>query len=427
MKALVILGAGDGSLPTYVAAHRLGHHVIGVDRHDWEVAVPLADEFLHISTTESEAIVAALGDRSDIAGILAPSSDVALPTLQVLAGRYDTVGLPRHVVRASTDKAYFHRLCAAAGLASYRLAEGDTAGELLAVSGGLRMPLVVKPNDSAGSRGISLCADRAALPGAIEAALSMSPTHTAVLEEQVVGSHHTLEGFRIDGRLAFAAITARTITEPPHLVTRNYRVPSGLPAEIERRILDAACLVCSMLGLRTGPIDLDVIVEPDGTVQLIEIGARVGGSGLTELIRHTYGVDVVEASIDAAVGLPVDLQPLHERRCGTLVIFGSDSDGVLAAVRGEDEVRRMPELAELCLVAGPGHDVSAYRHAAAKLGYAILVADDERALAEALEALRHRLIFDIAEAVDHEREEGGRPCRRREPVRATSYGVCCSR
>src|SRR5262249_61866228 len=94
MKTVVILGAGDGSLPTYEAAHRLGHHVIGIDRHDWEVAVPLADEFVHTSTAEPDAIVAALGDRPDIVGVVAPSSDAALPTLQVLARRDGTPGLP---------------------------------------------------------------------------------------------------------------------------------------------------------------------------------------------------------------------------------------------------------------------------------------------------------------------------------------------
>jgi biotin carboxylase len=288
------------------------------------------------------------------------------------------------------------------------------------------MPLVVKPIDSAGSRGISLCADRARLPSAIEAALSMSRRHTAVLEEHVDGSHHTLEAFFTDGQLTFAAITTRTITEPPHLVTTSHRVPSGLNEEIECRILDATRTVCAMLGVRTGPIDVDVIVESDGTVHLIEFGARVGGSGLTELIRHAYGVDVVEASIDAAFGLPVDLQPLRERRCGALSILRSERDGVLAAIRGEDEVRQTPELAELYLVATPGHEVHAYRYAAAKLGYAVLVADSEAVLAEALASLRQRLTFTIAEAVDHEREGVGRPCRQRKPGRAASSGVCCS-
>jgi len=404
MNALVILGAGDGSLPTYMAAHRLGYHVIGVDRHDWEVAVPLADEFVHLSTTEPEAIVDALGDRPDIVGVLAPSSDVALPTLQVLAHRYGTPALPPPVVRASTDKAYFHQLCTAAGLASYRLVSGSTTPRLIAAAARLRMPLVVKPTDSTGSRGIRLCTDHAALPEAIETALGASPTHTAVLEELVAGSHHTLEGFLTDGRLAFAAITTRTLTDPPYLATTSHSLPSGLPVAVQRRIRNAVETACKSLCFGTGPVDVDLVVEPDGTVQLIEIGARVGGSGLTELVHLAEGVDLVEASIKAAIGLPVDLEPRHEPRHGLLTILGSDRDGTLTAIHGENDARAIPELAALRVVTAPGREVKAYRHAGAKLAYAALVADGARVLAEARAALGSRLTFDITESVAHARE-----------------------
>lgn len=397
MKALVILGAGDGSLPTYLAARRLGHHVIGVDRHDCAVAAPLADEFVHLSTTEAEAIVAALGDRPDIVGVLAPSSDVALPTLQVLARRYGTPALPPRVVRASTNKAFFHRLCTAAGLASYRLVSGSSKPQLIAAAVRLRMPLVVKPTDSTGSRGIRLCTDRATLPEAIETALSVSPTHTAVLEERVAGSHHTLEGFLNDGRLAFAAITTRTLTDPPYLVTTSHRLPSGLPVAVQQRIRNAVEAACESLCFSTGPVDVDVVVEPDGTVQLIEIGARVGGSGLTELVRLAEGVDLVEASINAAVGQPVDLEPQHAPRHGLLTILGSDRDGTLTTIHGENDARAIPGLSMLQLVTAPGRKVEAYRHAGAKLGYATLAADGAPALAEAGAALRSRLTFDITE------------------------------
>jgi len=412
MKSLVILGAGDGSLPTYEAAHRLGHHVIGVDRHDWEVAVPFAHEFVHVSTGEPDAIVAALGDRPDIVGVVAPSSDVALPALQVLARRFGTIGLPAPVIRASTDKAFFHELCVRAGLADYRVVAGHSAAQLVAEASDLRMPVVVKPTDSAGSRGIRLVHSQPSLPQAIEEALSVSPTRTAVVEERVAGSHHTLEGFVTDGRLAFAAITTRTITDPPYLVTTSHHLPSGLPEPIHRRILDAVQTACMLLCFATGPVDVDVVVDPLGTVHLIEIGARVGGSGLTELVRLAEGVDLVEASINAALGLPVDLEPRHEPRHGRLAILGSDRDGTLTAIRGEARVRAMPELATLCLVVAPGREVRAYRYAAAKLGYAILIADDAPALDAAHATLAQCLAFDIDHApqgadhcdIDHARE-----------------------
>jgi len=224
------------------------------------------------------------------------------------------------------------------------------------------------------------------------------------LEEHLTGSHHTLEGFVVQGKLAFAAITARTLTRPPYLVTTTHTIPSGLPEQVGRRIVDAVQKAVTHLRYQTGPVDVDVVVEPDGAVQLIEIGARVGGSGLTELIRIAYGVDLVEASINAAIGLPVDLEPRHDRRFSLLTILNTTHDGQLAAVRGEKGVRRMSELAELRIVASVGQRVSGYRCAAAKLGYAVLVADSEQQLAEAHTKFARLLRFDITAPDDHDHE-----------------------
>jgi biotin carboxylase len=396
VKSLVILGAGDGSLPTYVAAHRLGHHVIGVDQYDGAVGVPLADEFLHVSTTDPEKIADALGDRTDIAGIVAPSSDIALPTLQWLSRKYGVPEPAAPVVLASIDKAYFHRLCAQAALARYRMVDGTTVTELMDKSADLRLPLIVKPTDAAGSRGIRLCDDRASLPPAIQLALDQSPSGAVVIEERVNGGHHTLEGFVVGGQIAFAAITTRTITSPPYLVTTTHHVPNDLAPDVSTRIIEMTQSACERLGYGTGPVDVDMVVEPDGAVHLIEIGARVGGSGLTELIRFAYGVDLVEASINAAIGLPVDLEPVHPQRYGCLSILRTDRGGVLAGIRGEDATRRLPGVAELCLVVPVGREVKPYQYAAAKLGYAVLVADRRTDLAEAETALDKTLQFDIS-------------------------------
>lgn len=396
MKTLIILGAGDGSVPTYLAARRLGHRIIGVDRHDWEVAVGLADEFLHVSTDDPDRIRALLGDRSDIAGVLAPSSDIALPTLNKLAAVYGTPGLGEAVIRASVDKAYFHELCVELGAVDYRLVEGTSVAGLMADARRLRFPLFVKPTDGTGSRGIRLCRTPQELEPAIRNALEISPSHVAVVEECVTGSSHTLEGFVSDGRLAFSAFTDRVVTAPPHAVTRSHHAPSRLPAGVRARAADAVQAVCERLGYTSGPLDVDVVVTPDGTVHIIEMGARVGGSGVTDLVRYAYGVDVVEASVNAAVGLPADLQPLSEPRFASLTIFGADSAGLLTAVDGEDAVRALPETAELRLVARVGRRVAAYEYAAAKLGCLVLAADSAERLAAAEREVARTLRFTVS-------------------------------
>lgn len=394
MKTLVVLGAADGGLPTYLAARRLGYRTIAVDQRSDATAVDLADEFLHVSIRDADRITEALGTRADIAGVLSPSSDLGLPTAQQLARQLGLPHLPDPVVRASLDKAYFHELCTELGLASYRVVVGGSADKLSTVASELRFPVLVKPTDGSGSRAIRLCRTHAELDAALPAALANSPSGVAIVEEQVVGDHYTLEGFLQDGRLAFAAVTARTLTPPPHTVTTTHRIPSGLPAETEQRLRRMVQRICDRLGYCTGPLDVDAVVTPDGSIELIEMGARVGGSGLTELVRVATGVNVIAASIDAAAGLAIDLTPMHPPRPASLTILHSTRSGRLESV--QETVRStVPELAELEIVVPVGCEVLPYTHAAAKLGYAVLVADTSAQLSAAEHRLARTPLFDI--------------------------------
>ena len=400
MKTVVILGAADGSLPTYLAARRLGYHTVGVDQNADACAVGLADEFLHVSTREVSRIAAALDGRTDLAGVLAPASDIGLPTAQSLATRFDLPHPPEQVIAASLDKAYFHALCLELGLSSYRMVDGTDPAALFQAASTLRLPVLAKPTDGTGGRGIRVCQPLADLREALPAALATSPTATAVVEEYVTGDHYTLEGFVSAGRLAFFAVTARAITRPPHAVTTYHRLPSGLSPKLEGRFADMVARVCQRLDYQAGPVDVDAVVTARGSIEIIEMGARVGGSGLTDLVRHGTGVDVVAASVDTAVGLSPDLEPERSARPASLTILGADRVGTLTATPGLAELRSMPELVELQVVVPSGARVAPYHQAAAKLGYAVLVADTTEQLNRAEQRMAGMNLFEITPGGD---------------------------
>jgi formate-dependent phosphoribosylglycinamide formyltransferase (GAR transformylase) len=176
--ALIVLGAADGSLSTYRTARAMGFRTICVDMRPSAPGVPLADEFLPISTREPEPILAALGGREDVAGVLAPSTDIALPTLRALTHR---LGLPDVVsepaARASVDKRFFRDLCDGLGLPSYRWAAGFDGVDALTY------PLVIKPVDAQSSRGVTRCATPLELGSAVAEARRLSYAGAVVIEE----------------------------------------------------------------------------------------------------------------------------------------------------------------------------------------------------------------------------------------------------
>lgn len=395
MKSLVILGGADGSVSTYLRARELGYRTICVDMRPGAPAAEIADEFVHVSVRTPEQIAAALGDRPDIVGVLCPASDVGLPTQARLIELW---GLPQRLpgsaVAASVDKSVFRGLCESVGLPSYGVVSGTPGRELVESARELRFPTLVKPVDSSGSRGVVACATPGRLTSAVNEAIAFSPSGRVIVEEHLDGRHFTIEALVVDGVVAFHAVTWRAVTPPPYFVTTAHVMPAELPDEADRHLMDMLSKICAELGYSHGPLTLDAVLGRDGTLYLIEMSARLGGNGLSELVETATGVDLVGSMIELATGGSPVLDP-RPIRPSLVHMLASDRAGHLSSVEGVDEVMAMPEVLRLHLFAEKGSHVHAYEQAGYKLGYLVLSADSLWELWRAEGAARATLKFRL--------------------------------
>jgi biotin carboxylase len=388
---LLILGASEEQLPLYREAARRGLRTIAVDHRRDRPSVAYADQFLHLSTRDHEAIARALGPVTP-AGIVSIGSDACLMTWHELSRRYRTPHqYPRAAAAASMDKATFHRVVRAAGLPTYRsldLAEPDERA-----LPPLRYPLVVKPGDSSGSRGITLVRDPADLGPALRRAHVNSHTGRFVVEEYLQGRDLTIEMFVRGGATVFAAITERTVLPSSNFIIAGHRSPAPISAADRARVVDAGARLCAAMDVTDGPAHFDVSLAPDGTPYMLETGARMCGNGYSRLMRAVHGIDTIQTALDLALGLPWDVRPVRNGH-GIIRLLGSPSDheGTLAGIHGLDAVRSLPGVAEAEVDAKVGDTVRPFDQSAHKLGYVVVTgdtpADAERTLEIALTALR---------------------------------------
>lgn len=396
MTSLVVLGAADGAVPTYQRAAKLGYRTICVDIQPGAPGVPLADEYLHVSTRAPEQVAAELAGRDDIVGVLAPASDIALPAQRWLARHW---GLPDPIsegaVLASADKSVFRAVCDRLGFPSYGAVAGTAGPELRQAALGLRFPTLVKPVDSTGSRGVVPCGGPGELTGALRRAIEHSPSGRLVVEEHVTGEHLTVEAVVAGGRTVFHAVSARTLTPPPYFITAEQLLPAELAPEVDRRLTAMLDMLCAELGYVSGPLNLDVVLAPDGELYFVEMGARTGGNGLAELIETSYGVDTLAASIALAVGEQVVVTP-REPRPVLLRVLAADRPGQLVDVHGVAEVKALPEFVDLRLFAEPGDHVQPYTQAANKVGYVVLSSATQAELRAAAAVVDRTVCVELA-------------------------------
>lgn len=394
---LVILGGADGSASTYLRARELGYRTICVDRRGDAVARPLADEFVLASIRDPQLIARELDGRTDLVGVLSPASDTGLPAQRWLAQRWRLPEPSAAAVRASQDKSYFRAVCDRLGFAGYGYVAGSADRELALRAAALRFPVLVKPLDAQSSRGIQVCTDVSEVVAAAREAARFASDGSVIVEEQLIGRHYSAEVFVDHGQVAFVGVSARTMTPAPYFVTTAHRVPADLAAEQELELTEVLNRLVAELGYRRGPLTIDLLIDRADRMHLIEMGARVGGNGLGELVRHAYGVDTVAASIAAATGDPADVTPTRSRAAVSEVLY-TDQPGVVTDVVGADAAAAVPELVELILFASAGQEVLPYHNAANKLGHFVVVADRPDQAAAAAAAIRATLRFDLSGA-----------------------------
>lgn len=383
--ALVVLGGADGALTTLAAARRLGLATICVDMRAEAPAARVADEFLHLSTADVDGIVDALRARTGVVGVISPASDVNIPYQREIARR---LGLPCPLtdgaVRVSTDKGYFHEVCDRLGIATPRSVAGS-AETVLARAADLHWPVVVKPVDLGGGRGIVRCTEPEELAAAVRAAEEWSPTDRVIVEEFIEGRDCGSELFLLDGEVIMGAVSQRVAAEEGMVTLGHSMAPDD---EVLAELTGLVGRICAELGYRDGPANVDLIVDPSGRPVLIEMGTRLGGNGIGELLGLVYGVDNTELAISVVLPGPMprpELLPAGQRRHAAARCFFADRVGVLRRLEGLDRARRHPAVVDVLVTARPGDPVEPAHQCRSKAGFALLVADGPEQLVSAVE------------------------------------------
>ncbi|AGZ46045.1 ATP-grasp domain-containing protein [Actinoplanes friuliensis] len=395
-QSIIILGAGEDQLPAYLTARRLGYRVIGVDRNPGALAAYAADEFLCLTSRDPAAIAERLG-AIDVAAVLSPASDAAQASVAALSAHYGTAFRPAPLaVRASEDKAFFHEVVTKLGFPTYRHGRGPS---------GLRLPVVVKPTDSSGSKGLTCVRSAGDLDAALALARRHSFTGEVIVEERVEGRHYSAECFAQNGSPVFVAVTERVMTPEPEMITVSHVLPAELGEDVRDRLDEMLAALFAELGHRSGPINVDFVLDAEQRIHFIEMGARLGGNGMPMLVRHAFGLDTVEAAIRLALGESLDLSTGRQQRYAMLHILTAATDGTLTAIDGVEETRELPVLAELRLFKNVGDPVRRYTQAAHKLGYLVLTADHREDIRRGLDTALATLHFRIAAKAPRQHSE----------------------
>ncbi|MFC4021344.1 ATP-grasp domain-containing protein [Micromonospora sp. GCM10011542] len=263
----------------------------------------------------------------------------------------DALGLPgagTHAAEIFTDKHRLRLLAASAGLLNPAFALVATAAEAEAFARRQGGRCVLKPTRRSGSLGVQIIADPTlvAAAWAASAAPETGPdttsrgVPTAVLAEEVlIGSEHSVELLVVEGEVRFGNVTDKRVLAGGHPVETGHTVPSALPEQARRELLDAATRLARAAEFHTGTLHSEWIRTAAGPA-LVECAARLPGDLITALISVAYECAFVPAYLR---GLRGERPTLPARPTGAAAVeFLLAAPGTVGAVDGVRAARRVP-------------------------------------------------------------------------------------
>ncbi len=309
-KDLAIIGASYLQLPLIEKAKEMGYktHVFAWAAND--VGETAADHFYPISITEKEKI-AEQCQETGVCGVCSIASDLAAVTVNYVANALKLVGNSMQCTYKSTNKHLMRKAFELGGDPSPRSILVDANTDLGALD--LVYPVIVKPTDRSGSRGIFKLEAADDLSSAVAAAMTQGFEKKALIEEYAEGQEYSVEGISFRGDHHILAMTLKYTTGAPHFIERGHMEPAPVSPETYRRVVRVVTHALDTLEVQNGASHSEVKIDRDGNIKIIEIGARMGGDCIgSDLVRYSTGIDFTRAVIQVACGERPDLEPLEK-------------------------------------------------------------------------------------------------------------------
>lgn len=311
MKKLLMLGGGF--LQNYVIkkAKELGYYVYCLDADPNAVGFLSADEHAVINIIDEEGCLLYAREKN-IDGVLTAATDFSVLTMSHIAEVLHLPGINYASAKIIKNKADVRRILFDAKADdtaySYEIGSVEEAEKIL---GEITFPRMVKPVDGSGSRGASRVDKADDFLKACEFAMSGSITHRAVAEPFVNGKEYGVESFVEKGEIHVLAVMQKAMTEPPYYAELGHAIPSGLSEEMERKVKKCVHNAIVALGVNHGSVNMDILINSDGKVHIVDIGARMGGNLIgSHIVPMGTGVDYMGNMIKAAVGDATDWNPV---------------------------------------------------------------------------------------------------------------------
>ena len=375
-KKLMLLGGLRYLLPVIDAAHKQGYHVITADYLPDNIAHRYSDEYCNVSIIDKEAVLRE-AKRLHIDGIMSFACDPG-----VIAASYvqNKMGLPSfgpfESVEILQNKDKFRAFLTEHGFNVPKAKGYSKAEDAIADAHIWEYPVIVKPTDAAGSKGVTRVDNAWQMKESVKYAFEKSLSGRIIIEDFIekTGCSSDTDSMSVDGKLVFTSFCAQRFdpnaTNP--YTPAAYSWPSTFTKKQEAYLTSEIQRLITLLGLKTVVYNIETRIGTNGKPYIMELTPRGGGNRLCEMLRYATGVDMITAITRVMVGDPI-LEPIEQKPYDghwAEIILHADYDGSFVGLDISKDLKA--EIVERDLWVAVGDKVHGFKGANDAIGTLVL-------------------------------------------------------
>lgn len=375
-------------VPLIKRAKEMGNYVITVDYIPENPGHKLADEAYFDSTTDLDAVLK-LSKKLNIDGIMTYNSDPAAPTAAYVAEKLGLPGNPYQSVKIMSEKNLFRDFLISNGLNAPKFGNYLNIEDALCHINDFSFPIIIKPVDSSGSKGVTVVNNVNDVQNAIECALEKSRSKKFIIEEYIepVGKQLHGDGFVQNGKVVFLHLGDHHFDSTiNNLVPYSTTYPTEHPVEIVNACKNQIQDFMSKVGFKNGGFNVELrISNKDNKPYIIDIGARNGGNFTPKVIEYGSGFNFLDRAIKIALGESIDDIKMTDKVSNfvSYLILHSDKNGVLNNIVLDKMIEE--RIIEKHIYLKSGDKVETFLGANAALGVLIMKYESREVMDEIVE------------------------------------------
>ena len=378
-KSVLIFGVGPLQNSIINRAKLMGLHTVGIDPAKDAVCRDAVDAFEVMGGQDFEGTCDVV-EKYGIDAIVTAATDKPLVMMARIAEKY---GFPFYSVETaqwSTDKFQMKKRFMEGGVpcAKGRLVKSVSEVE------DFEYPVIVKPRDNSGSRGVKLCRSKAELDASMSEAFEVSKLDTVLVEEYIEGPEYSIESLHFDGKSEVIQFTEKKTTEFPYNVELGHIQPANISEDNQQKIREIVSLIGKALHFENCPSHTELKINDRG-IFVIETSPRLGGDYITSTLTPlSTDVNVEDQLLHIALGDRIEIAPKQVQYLGVR-FFAFEEGREIKHVPDAEFVRGWPHVVDFSFNLKEGDKVNRITSSLNRYGQLILQAGNRDAIEEAFD------------------------------------------